>query len=69
MTQQSLEAKLQAAGSAVEMARNSQIGPYVYPALPAEFSNWRDEQAAWRETSRSSTSRTTCSTSTSGAPT
>src|SRR5690606_22911355 len=30
--------------------RNSQIGPYVYPAVPAEFSNWRDEQRAWRET-------------------
>jgi vanillate/3-O-methylgallate O-demethylase len=47
----SLEEKLQAAGSAVEMARNSQIGPYVYPAVPGEFSNWRDEQVAWRETS------------------
>jgi vanillate/3-O-methylgallate O-demethylase len=47
----SLEGKLQAVGSAVEMARNSQIGPYVYPAVPAEFSNWRDEQVAWRETS------------------
>lgn len=47
----SLEEKLQAVGSAVEMARNSQIGPYVYPAVPAEFSNWRDEQVAWRETS------------------
>ena len=47
----SLEEKLQAAGSAVEMARNSQIGPYVYPAVPSEFSNWRDEQVAWRETS------------------
>src|SRR5690625_3187796 len=32
------------------MVRNSQIGPYVYPAVPAEFSNWRDEQKAWRET-------------------
>ena len=31
------------------MARNSQIGPYVYPAVPAEFTNWRDEQVAWRE--------------------
>jgi vanillate/3-O-methylgallate O-demethylase len=51
MTHGSLEEKLQAAGSAVEMARNSQIGPYVYPAVPAEFSNWRDEQVAWRETS------------------
>jgi vanillate/3-O-methylgallate O-demethylase len=47
----SLEEKLQAVGSAVEMARNSQIGPYVYPAVPGEFSNWRDEQVAWRETS------------------
>jgi vanillate/3-O-methylgallate O-demethylase len=47
----SLEEKLQAAKSAVEMARNSQIGPYVYPAVPSEFSNWREEQVAWRETS------------------
>ena len=51
MSVTSLEEKLQAVGSAVEMARNSQIGPYVYPAVPAEFSNWRDEQVAWRETS------------------
>jgi vanillate/3-O-methylgallate O-demethylase len=47
----SLEEKLQAAKSPVEMARNSQIGPYVYPAVPSEFSNWREEQEAWRETS------------------
>jgi vanillate/3-O-methylgallate O-demethylase len=51
MTHQSLEEKLQAVGGAVEMARNSQIGPYVYPAVPAEFTNWRDEQVSWRETS------------------
>jgi vanillate/3-O-methylgallate O-demethylase len=51
MSHKNLEEKLQAVGSAVEMARNSQIGPYVYPAVPAEFSNWRDEQVAWRETS------------------
>jgi hypothetical protein len=31
------------------MLRESQMGPYVYP-IPAEFSNWRDEQRAWRET-------------------
>ena len=50
MGYKSLEEKLQAVGSAVEMARNSQIGPYVYPAVPSEFSNWMDEQVAWRET-------------------
>jgi vanillate/3-O-methylgallate O-demethylase len=32
------------------MLRNSQIGAYVYPVVPNEYSNWRDEQRAWRET-------------------
>src|SRR5689334_10687817 len=50
MSERSLEEALSAAGSAVELARNSQLGPYVYPAVPAEFSNWRDEQAAWKQT-------------------
>ena len=50
MSHRNLEEALQAAGNAVELARNSQIGPYVYPAVPSEFSNWRDEQVAWRET-------------------
>jgi vanillate/3-O-methylgallate O-demethylase len=50
MAYRTLEEKLQAVGSAVEMARNSQIGPYVYPAVPSEFSNWMDEQVAWSET-------------------
>ena len=52
MSQRSLEDAIQAAGSPVELARNSQIGPYVYPVVPAEFTNWRDEQAGWRETCR-----------------
>ena len=50
MTERSLEDALQKAGSAVELTRNSQIGPYVYPAVPSEFTNWREEQVAWRET-------------------
>ena len=49
MSQQNLEQLLQAAGNPVEMLRNSQIGAYVYPVVPSEFSNWRDEQRAWRE--------------------
>ena len=50
MSHQSLEELLQTTGNPVELVRNSQIGPYVYPKVPAEFSNWRDEQVAWRET-------------------
>lgn len=50
MSHRSLEELLQASGDPVELLRNSQIGPYVYPKVPSEFSNWRDEQRAWRET-------------------
>ena len=50
MAQRSLEDLLQTVDSPVEMLRNSQIGAYVYPVVPAEFTNWRDEQLAWRKT-------------------
>jgi vanillate/3-O-methylgallate O-demethylase len=50
MSAQSLEALLEKVGNPVDLARNSQIGPYVYPKVPSEFSNWRDEQHAWRDT-------------------
>ena len=45
-----LEEKIQEnKGDIVGMLRNSQIGAYVYPVVAPEFSNWRDEQRAWRE--------------------
>ncbi len=50
MSYQNLEQLLQAAGNPVDLLRHSQIGAYVYPVVPGEFSNWRDEQRAWRET-------------------
>jgi vanillate/3-O-methylgallate O-demethylase len=50
MTPQTLEDALKAAGSPVDLLRNSQIGPYAFPIVPSEFTNWRDEQRSWRET-------------------
>ncbi|HXY50374.1 MAG TPA: aminomethyltransferase family protein [Terriglobales bacterium] len=50
MKAQSLEDRLQSVGNPVSMLRNSRIGAYVYPVVPTEYSNWRDEQRAWRET-------------------
>ena len=47
MSQQSLEALLQTT-SPVKLLRNSQLGAHVYPVVPAEYSNWRDEQYAWQ---------------------
>jgi len=44
----SLADVLAAAGNPVEMLRNSQAGPNVYPGVPSEFTNWRDEQWAWQ---------------------
>lgn len=49
MTHGSLEDVLQSVDNTVHMLRNSKIGAYVYPVVAPEFSNWRDEQRAWRE--------------------
>src|SRR5687768_4614477 len=50
MSQKSLEEALQTVGSPVKLLRESPIGPHVYPVVPLEYTNWRDEQRAWRET-------------------
>ena len=50
MSYRSLEEVLQTVGSPVSLLRNSQIGPYAFPVVRSEFSNWRDEQRAWKET-------------------
>lgn len=49
MSVQSLESLLQSAGNTVKLLRNSQVGAYVYPVVPSEFSNWRLEQRGWQQ--------------------
>jgi vanillate/3-O-methylgallate O-demethylase len=49
MTDNSLSSAIKAHGNPVNLLRNSKIGMYVYPIVAPEFSNWRDEQAAWRD--------------------
>ncbi|MEO0996330.1 MAG: aminomethyl transferase family protein [Pseudomonadota bacterium] len=49
MAIRSLEDKILKAGNPVAMLRNAKAGPYAFP-IPSEFSNWRDEQEAWRKT-------------------
>ncbi len=48
MSENSLSSLIRAHGNAVNLLRNSKIGMYVYPIVAGEFSNWRTEQAAWR---------------------
>ena len=50
MTHRNLEEQLRSVDSVVEMLRNAQVGPNVYPGVPAEYTNWRDEQWAWQHT-------------------
>ena len=50
MSKKSLEDVLQAAGNPVTLLRNQQTGPNVYPGVPPEYTNWRDETQAWQKT-------------------
>src|SRR6202167_5138195 len=45
MNEQNLETLLQKT-SPVTLLRNSPVGPYVYPVVASEYTNWRDEQRA-----------------------
>ncbi|GGZ96592.1 syringate O-demethylase [Novosphingobium arvoryzae] len=47
---ESLESMLAGTGDIVDLLRNQQVGPNVYPGVPAEYSNWRSEQWAWQHT-------------------
>ncbi|MEU9335681.1 aminomethyl transferase family protein [Streptomyces sp. NPDC048290] len=50
MSAKSLQDVLDQSDSTVELLRNSQIGAYVYPVVPAEFTNFRREVTAWQKT-------------------
>src|SRR5215467_4617169 len=50
MSYRNLEDALATVNSPVDLLRNSQIGPYAFPVVRYEFTNWRDEQRSWRET-------------------
>ena len=47
-TSQSAAEAIAAAGGVVSALRNAQAAPTVFPVQP-EFTNWRSEQLAWRE--------------------
>jgi vanillate/3-O-methylgallate O-demethylase len=50
MSHRNLEEAIASVRSPVDLLRNSQIGPYAFPVVRYEFTNWRDEQRSWRET-------------------
>jgi vanillate/3-O-methylgallate O-demethylase len=50
MNAKNLQDVLDQAGSTVELLRNSQLGAYIYPVVPAEFTNFRREVIAWQKT-------------------
>jgi vanillate/3-O-methylgallate O-demethylase len=50
MAHKNLQEVLDASGNTVELLRNSQLGTYIYPVVPSEFTNWQREVRAWRET-------------------
>lgn len=50
MTITSLQGKLDRAGGAVKLLRDTAHGAETGPIIGGEFSNWNNEQLSWRET-------------------
>ena len=50
MSRRTLQDVLDDAPNTVELLRNSQIGAYIYPVVPSEFTNFRREVIAWQKT-------------------
>ncbi|MGC9537525.1 vanillate/3-O-methylgallate O-demethylase [Streptomyces sp. UG1] len=50
MSAKNLQQVLDEAGNTVELLRNSQLGAYIYPVVPSEFTNFRREVTAWTKT-------------------
>lgn len=49
MKDRSLEGKIVEAGGVLKMLRSSDLGHVIFPGIPPEFTNWRDEQRAWQQ--------------------
>jgi vanillate/3-O-methylgallate O-demethylase len=49
MSASNLQEVLDQADSTVELLRNSKLGAYIYPVVPSEFTNFRREVNAWRD--------------------
>ena len=50
MTVRSLEDLLRGSERVTALLYNQQMGANVFPGVPPEYTNWRDEQRAWQET-------------------
>ena len=50
MSNKNLEDVIKKGGNTVDLLRNMQTGPNVYPGIAPEYTNWRDEQQAWQKT-------------------
>ncbi|HEY1126029.1 MAG TPA: aminomethyl transferase family protein [Sphingobium sp.] len=50
MLMANLQDVLDAQSDVIDFLRNQQAGPNVYPGVPAEYTNWRNEQRAWAKT-------------------